>query len=277
MARSTREPIPVGPFLWWCHRRVAEIERECDPLFRGGVLLSDAVRDRLMMEIGWSEEHGPRRLHRWLHETPSGLVARALVEDALHHAGVDFYAVYWTMQPPRGKGGRPLGIGRRMTDAQVIAAHTVYMKGKLTVRELAELIFERYGHASAGACDVALRSAWRALALPLRTCAGVNKNGQRCGNHPRSGHDYCGTHLGRGWRWPEDLLRSARLLHERDGQSFQVVAAMVQDRTPYRSQKWIAQQLAVIAANEGWHRTQQFGQRRKHTRVRAYAQHGVAA
>jgi hypothetical protein len=273
MARTLEEPLPVGPFLWWCHRRMEQIEREFDPLLRGGAAQSDAVQGRLLMEIGWVGEWDSRRLYRWAFELPAGLVERSIVENALDHAGGDFYRVYWSVRPPRGKGGR-LGLGRRMTDAQVIAAHTVYTRGKLTVRGVAELIFERYGHASAGAADVALRTAWRSLGLPLRSCAGVNENGERCGNAPRSGHDHCHTHLGCGWRLPDDLIRQARTLHGVAGQSFVVIADALQDQTPYRSSKWLAMQLASIAASEGWHRTQQFGNRRRHAGVRAYAQHG---
>lgn len=277
MARSLREPIPVGPFLWWCHRRVAEIERELDTIADDqGVHQDESPKRRLLFEIGWHGEYDMRRLYRWAHETRSGCVERGLVEDALHHAGADFYRVYWSVKPPKGKGGR-LGLGRRMTDEQVIAAHTVYARGKLTVREVAELIYERHGHATPEAADVALRTAWRSLGLPLRACVAVNeKTGLPCGNAPRSGHDHCHTHLGCGWRVPDEMIYWARVLHGH-GQPFRVIAMVLLSQTPYTSVTWLADQLATIATIEGWHRTQQFGQRRKHTRVRAYAQHEVAA
>jgi hypothetical protein len=269
MARPLREPLPVGPFLWWCHRRMEQIEREFDPLCRGGVAQSDAVQGRLLLEIGWAGEWDSRRLYRWAFETSSGVVERGTVEDALDHAGVDFYRVYWSVKPPTRNGGR-WRVGRRMTDAQVVAAHVVYTRGKLTVREVAELIFERYGHASPGAADAALRLAWTRLGLPLRSCTGRKPNGDACGKAPQSGHDQCSQHLGRGWRLPESLLTQARARHGQ-GESFIVLAVALQDQTPYRSAKWLAMQLASIAASEGWHQTAQFGQRRKHAGVRAYA------
>lgn len=278
---EVKERVPVEPFLAWCREREAQILREIDhypAIGRIGAALA-APHATLVMELGWEHGVGSRRLHRWEHENESTDVDRAIVEDALHHAGVDFYDVYVDVKPPKGKGGR-LGLGRRMTDAQVIAAHVVYTRGKLTVREVAELIFERHGHASVGAADAALRNAWRSLGLPLRACAAVNENGKPCGNAPRSGHDHCHTHLGCGWRLPDELVRQARALHEREQKSFLAVATALQEQTPYRSAKWLACQIATIAASEGWHQTQQFGARRKHTSVRAYAQHrseGVAA
>jgi hypothetical protein len=276
MARTLREPLPVGPFLWWCHWRMEQIEREFDPLYRGGPAQSDAVQGRLLMEIGWTGEWDSRRLYRWAFETPSGAVERGLVEDALDHAGVDFYGVYWSVKPPAWKGDRRRD--RRMTDAQIVAAHVVYVKGKLSVRDLAEMLFARYGHASPEAADAALRLAWTRLGLPLRSCTGRKPNGEACRKAPRSGHDQCSQHLGSGWRLPESLLEQARSLHEQ-GTPFIVLAAALQDQTPYRSPQWLAEQLASIAASEGWHRTQQFGQRRKQTGLRAYAQHreGAAA
>lgn len=278
MSRTINEPVPVGPFLWWCHHRMEQIEREFDPLLRGGPARSDALPERLLMEIGWTGEWDARRLYRWAFETPGGLVERGMVEDALDHAGVDFYRVYWSVKPPTRNGGR-WRVGRRMTDAQVVAAHVVYTRGKLTVRELAELIFERHGHASPEAADAALRLAWTRLGLPLRSCTGRKPNGDACKKAPRSGHDQCSQHLGCGWRLPESLLSQARDLHGQ-GESFIAVAVALQDQTPYRGPQWLAEQLASIAASEGWHQTQQFGQRRKQTGLRSYAQHrseGVAA
>jgi hypothetical protein len=100
------ERVPAAPFANWLNQRIAYWEAREDSL--------NAVI-HLLDEIGWPVQSGSRRLYRYrrmLAETRRGrdnsrgiprgkamtLVAteypRAVVEDALHHAGVLFSEVY---------------------------------------------------------------------------------------------------------------------------------------------------------------------------------------
>jgi hypothetical protein len=98
MARKLREPIPLGPFSKFLEDLVqaGSVQRACEVL-------------------GWVGGHpdaGARRLYRYRYQRnetnrggklgkkgplvviPMLHVERSLVEDALHHAGVDFKVVY---------------------------------------------------------------------------------------------------------------------------------------------------------------------------------------
>lgn len=235
MARTLREPLPVGPFLWWCHRRVVEIERELDlPANKRNLPFQEGPQCRLLFEIGWHGEHDSRRLYRWAHETPSGLVERGLVEDALDHADVDFYEVYWTVLPPAET--TRVGFTRRMTDAQVLAAHTVYWRGEVSLGVLGEMLWERYGYANAESCEDQLRRAFISFGLPRRLqaeasalahfkhglcrngrraalyqrvmdlqrygqCTAERKDGSQCPRAAKPGTEHCGYHQ------PEEVAR----------------------------------------------------------------------
>ena len=107
MARPVRDPIPAQPFLDWCERRRKQIERElnCVPAIKTASGRNDfgafcGPNTRLVMELGWGDrlDTGARRLHRIRYgdagNAPSGVVSRALVEDALWRAGVAFEDVY---------------------------------------------------------------------------------------------------------------------------------------------------------------------------------------
>ncbi len=92
MSGRLRDPIPVGPFLWWCHRRETQIRGDHEPYPSLGD--GRSMMGRLCMELGWDEDTGRRRLFRWCFERPDGLVERSQVEDALFHADVLFEWVY---------------------------------------------------------------------------------------------------------------------------------------------------------------------------------------
>lgn len=206
-----REPIDVQPFLDWCERREAQIRRELDnyPAITAttgragtaGALRGQQSQIRLAMELGWSAEHGPRRLHRWRNELADGTVERAIVEEALFHADADFEHVYphladrravrdaycpacrsevivtdtacpWCDQhvsAQRPAGSQPrLGQGHRMTAREIRAAHIIYDRAGLSLNALADLIYERFGYRSSMSCASALRRGFLALGLPRR-------------------------------------------------------------------------------------------------------------
>jgi len=206
-----REPIPIEPFLTWLALREREIGREID---RSNLQISASKRtgsntaarpqratDQLLYEIGWEPAMGERKLFRWINDEHRTHIERAVVEDALHHAGVELYDIYPDLEPPgqgrdaycptcradvyatdsgcpwcenpvldqRPIGSRPrLGQGRKMTDQQVRAAHVIYQQTGLSVRRLAELLYERHGYKSASACATSLNKAFVSLGLERR-------------------------------------------------------------------------------------------------------------
>lgn len=97
--------VPAGPFIAVIEQRIA---------FHKSRALFPATNDdclrRVAEEFGWEGENGIRRLYRFRHglkatkqppgrrgksvELRTDSFAREAVEDALHHAGIDFYSVY---------------------------------------------------------------------------------------------------------------------------------------------------------------------------------------
>lgn len=282
---SADERIPVQPFLDWCSRREAQIRRELNAYPAITERLNTGARARLIAELGWAGtdngEHGMRRLHRWTHELDDGLVSRAAIEDALHHASgarelveelypdlpdpepdddeQDRYCPKcryvvsslhgrcpWCqsqVSPTRVYRTSRLGIGAKMTDKQIRAAHVLYTHG-LTLAQVAELLYQRYGYASNESCAGTLRRAWRIRGLPQRpreevtrathtthgltagytttpeyhamltarrrailgTCQHIKRDGTVCGLTCREGHDVCGYHT------PESLQRRREIM-----------------------------------------------------------------
>jgi hypothetical protein len=233
-----REPLEVKPFLDWAARREQVLE----------VQYSDRAEDgkgglhRLLEEIGWSDPSGHKRMYRWRHELRRGIVERATVEDALHHAGYLFSDVYPDVELPSSSTDRRYTPQRLMTDDQVVAAHTVYVKAKLTMLEVANLLWEKYGYVSPTACRKALSVAFRALALPSRRCTATARSGEVCGGPPGSGLDVCLMHAEEGaavmafemqrrggsegrWPVPEYVVAEARTMREEWGMPFTKIAA----------------------------------------------------
>lgn len=249
-----REPIEVAPFLAWCDEREARIRRDLDALPALAERFNDDATQRLVYDLGWDEINGMRRLHRWRHEQ-SGLVERAIVEDALWHADVRFEDIYPDEDAAPAVRERPQQLihPRRMTDQQIIAAHTVYTRARLTTTEVAELIWRRYGYADADSCRLALQRAWRAMGLPMRRCAAISAGGQRCNRAPLRGSDKCVAHArALTWEIPRDLLDEARTAHL-DGASLAYISRQLLHRTPWTSPDSFARRLAEAAQAEGWH------------------------
>lgn len=171
-----REPIEVAPFLAWCAQREARIRAEIDnyPAIsgkrEGGVTprlpTGEDAHGRLVMELGWNPDTGARRLHRWTHEI-AGAVERATIEEALFTAGVDFHDIYPDEPAPRPVSCR-VGQGRRMTNKQILAAHVIYTRRGLSLRQLGELLWQQFGYANAESCAWQIRRGFKNLGLPVR-------------------------------------------------------------------------------------------------------------
>lgn len=263
-----REPLPVAPFLAFCAKREAQIARDLDayPAIGRGEGRTQALgvdpKTRLAWVLGWDPEVGLRKLNRWskpnLGEGHSGWVARADIEDAIHAAGGAFEQIYPDAAPAPPYVSH-LGAGRYMTDEQIVAAHTVYVRAKLTTREVAQLVYRRFGYVSVGSASRAIRGAWKAFGLPVRQCEAIAAaHGGRCRRHPSHGVDHCPAHVRHGWSIPRSLADRARELHE-DGVSFNEIGVRLLPDTPWRNPHYLSAQLSRIAADEDWHRTRHLG------------------
>ncbi len=266
--QRTQQRVPLAPFLAYCEQREAQIRRELDeyPAITAGrsggaptAPQHSNVGARLVMDLGWDVEGGQRRLHRWRHE--SGADARgdrALIEDALEHAGEDFCE--WYPDEPRVEAwpysGR-MGRQRYMTDAQIIAAHTVYMRGQMTAQQLADMIWQRYGYKDARGCARALQAAWVRMALPARPCAATRNGGGRCRKSPARNSGYCLQHdetlkPRHAWAPPPELLAEARAMHEQ-GTSFRAIGFALVDRCEWKHPTYVGVRLGEIAKAQGWY------------------------
>jgi hypothetical protein len=143
-----------------------------------------------------------------------------------------------------------------MTDEQLIAAHTVYLRGGLTMSAVSALIWRRYGYANQEAARCALKHGWRALGLSTRRrCAGITADGARCQKAPLNKRDHCAKHdqsVTRGWEPPRELLDHARELHE-TGTSLRQIGVLLIDDVQWKHPTYVAKRLARVAAAEGWH------------------------
>lgn len=162
------ERIPIAPFLAWCERREAQIANQLDRYPALGVN-PDGMNPhaRLMLELGWTPDTGGRRLLRWASDHATGMEDRAIIEDALHHAGAAFNDVYPDITDSSGYPCR-VGQGRLMTDTQIRAAHIIYERTGLSLLQLGGLLWERYGYANVDSCTCGLRHSFKNLGLPVR-------------------------------------------------------------------------------------------------------------
>jgi hypothetical protein len=134
----------------------------------------------VLRRIGWDDEVGARRLYRW--RTEVAHVEALDVYDLLHLLDGSFDAVYSapeysgaraamsaSPEPVAGRRrGKPVGKHRRMTDAQVRAAHVLYQRKGLSLRQLGRALYEQLGYGSAASCANALSDAFLQLGLPTR-------------------------------------------------------------------------------------------------------------
>lgn len=110
------------------------------------------------------------RLHwqRWGYSSEP--VAQTALCRRLHHHG---YLVARSGRPASGRTKTSRRTDRRrdsckITYAQVLAAHRLYVAG-MSMRELAERIWQRFGYASARSCETCLREQFHREGLPVRT------------------------------------------------------------------------------------------------------------
>jgi hypothetical protein len=217
-ATRLREPIDVAPFLAWCAERETRIRRELGSEHGVNDGKQTNHRERLVTELGWTIEAGCRRLHRWTHPDQStkhsGLVERAVIEDALHNAGVQFTDVYPDLDTvtrlPSGRR-RPSNAGIPITVPEdvLIEAHRLHLDEGYSLRQLGRTLhhrtfaktpealtrslentFRQRGWETIGHREAMIRFNRAKVAhLPLCTHihqAGPHK-GQRCARHTSSG------------------------------------------------------------------------------------------
>lgn len=258
-----QNPIPVAPFTDWFDQRTQELLRSVDPYRYPLHKERDAyARGRVLASLGWDDEasSGARRISRWKKDSLTGMVEREQVEDALHHAGVQFYDVYPDLeQRDCGSGiGDRVGQGRLLTDKQVEAAHVLYVHQKMTGATIADLLWERFGYSSQESCRRALFKAFKKLGLPLRECAAITPDGDRCAKSPSHGSDHCPKHgEGDSRKFVVDpaVKKRVRCLVE-DGWSFWGACRELEAELPWggkHAAKNAAVKLARIAEAEGWH------------------------
>lgn len=102
--QSKHEWIDPRPFADWLNDRVAKYE--ADDKYTSASPALGPLR-RLCRELGWGDsDNACRKLYRYRRQLtdtkagglrvtkPAKGVSRTVVEDALHHAGVEFYDVY---------------------------------------------------------------------------------------------------------------------------------------------------------------------------------------
>ncbi len=281
----SRETIDPAPFLAWCDEHERQIEREINtcPAIKsdkGGKQFpwpaDCSPHRRLIFDLGWEPMSGGRRLLRWRSE---GQAQRSLIEDACLHVGVDFDRLYPDI-PHARLGPSRVGLNRKMTDAQVLAAHALYTRRMMTMGELANLIWQRFGYASPDACRTSLGHSFRVLGLPARRCGAPTTSGALCGAPPLRGEAHCPEHLAtwegarpsaiakqaqqrQGYEPSPELVAEVRERHTR-GEPLLYIARDVLDRTPLRSAKRFAQTLSDIAKEQGWHNA------RRHVYGRTY-------
>jgi hypothetical protein len=140
-----------------------------------------------------------------------------------------------------------------------LAAHTVYVRAKLTQTSLAELLYEKYGYANAWSCSIQLVKAFRSMGLPARRCTSTTHAGTRCERNPLQGMDVCALHdparkgfwseiaVARGghprFELPEDLLHRARIMREEWSMSWLSIARSLSPETPLTSVDHLAKRL----------------------------------
>jgi len=110
--------LPAAPFVQWLNERHAQLERDL-----GGAAGRSGAHQALAAELGWADARGLRRLWSYRRsrattdrdgvagEHHTNHYSRAVIEDALEHAGVELAA---------------LGQARPGDDAQMRAARAAY-------------------------------------------------------------------------------------------------------------------------------------------------------
>lgn len=203
MARDWGPPIPAAPFIAVIR---AAIERlaAIDTLREEGSQEVPA-QQILAEQLGINERTVYRYKNGLDGESKPGVTtyARYPVEDALEALGIPFADVYpeiaaaddvelepeaycaqcrddvipldgscpWCDGPVGQRKPRSIprrGQGRRLSDAQVRAAHRLHWEEGLSLRELGRRLYRQAGYSSAKSCAGALSNAFAGMALPAR-------------------------------------------------------------------------------------------------------------
>lgn len=191
MSPYVSEQLSPQPFRQWCAWRL-------DPK---GWDRSDSapVGDDTVRQLAFDLGIGERRLHRWRKENAS--LERIDVEEALHHADVQFWEVYPQGVPPIPT---PLpqhqpGYGSKLNDEEVLRLHDLHRKG-VAVCELARRIWRSAGYRSDAAARKGIQKGFRRLGLETvpvpayRRCEAIKAGGGRCEKQAMVGSDHCMQH-----------------------------------------------------------------------------------
>lgn len=162
----------------------AELER------RGEV--RSFLYDALSARTGTSADAWYRRLRRVEQsgQVDLGVADLVLVELDL---SLDDLGLPVEPAPARSRGGgKPAGVYGKMTDAQVRACHVLYAQG-LSMRQVADRVWERAGYASSAGCARSLSDQFVRLGLPRRSVAEgtrlrMTKHGMAVKHGPRPGY-----------------------------------------------------------------------------------------
>jgi hypothetical protein len=182
-----KDPVYVGPFVVWSFEFEARLAHEFDhPV------------EMVATRLGWDLHAGVRRLFR--HRSGEQIWAERLdLIEALDNAGADWWEFYdepegqvsdrycpkcletvtvasdqlcpWCESPTKAKkrgGGKPMGVYGYMDERQVRAAYQLYCDQGLSIRALADLVWEQFGYNSRDACKSALFSYFKRRGLRLR-------------------------------------------------------------------------------------------------------------
>lgn len=129
----------------------------------------------------WAKEHGvPPKQSDWNPVNGRGFPSTAAVTrhfgtwgDAIRAAGYEPFAFGGQRRPDgpkhRGKRIRKPKRTARLTPKEVAAAYLLYSRKGLTLPQLGELLYEKYGYPTAKLCKEALNKSFHAEGFRLRT------------------------------------------------------------------------------------------------------------
>ncbi len=126
----------------------------------------------------WVKEHGETPLSAdWNKPNGRGIPSTASLsrhfgsfDDAIRAAGFEPRGVgKSTPANPSGRRVRPQKRNARLTSADLAAAYVLYDRRRLSLRELSELLWDRYGYPNPLACRHALAKGFKAEGFPTRS------------------------------------------------------------------------------------------------------------
>jgi hypothetical protein len=196
MSPIVMEQLDPQPFRDWVDERLGENAED------------EATVKQLAFDLGL----GDRKLLRWRKENRH--LERIEVEEALHHADVQFWEVYPDLELKVPSPDNPSWFVSKLSDEQVLELHAINVAGA-SVREIARRIWVKAGYKSAEAAAFGIRTGFRRLGLKsvvrhpthlatVPQCGLPTGAGTPCRNIPMAGRDLCWTHS-----FPEAARESA--------------------------------------------------------------------